>query len=110
MQFNHVLSVHVLQVLTGGKIQNFALAELIVQLRVEYSCVLCVRAQIPQRVPGEPAWDPLFDGTGALEAQVETVASDNSTGSLPSDQCTIRANVSKTYISGGVGFWRRQKI
>lgn len=87
-------------ILTGSKICSDALTELIVQLRVQDGNVLSVWAQIPQRVLGDPAWDPLLDGGGAPSAQIKTVAGDDGTGSFPYDNCTVVPNVSELQISG----------
>lgn len=92
--------------LTCGEICSDTLTELIVQLRVQDGSVLGVWTQIPQGELGDPARDPLLDGAGALDAQEKTIARYNGTGSLPGDFCAVRANVSKTHISGSIRFWR----
>lgn len=93
-------------ILTGSKICSDALTEVIVQLRVQGGYVPVVWAQVLQRILGDPAWDSLLDGVGALSAQIETIASDNGPGSFPRDQCTVVADVSELHISGFIRFWR----
>lgn len=93
-----------LVILTGGEICSDALTELVVQLRVHGGGVLGVWPQVPQRVLGDPTRDPLLDGAGALDAQEETVASDDGAGSLPGGRRTVGADVSEMHIGGRVGF------
>ena len=93
-------------ILTGFEIWCDALAELVVQLRVEDCGVSGVWTQVPQRVLVDPARDPLLNGVGALDAKEETVAGDDGAGSLPDDQCAVVADVGETNISGRVRFWR----
>lgn len=96
--------------LTGGERGGDSLAEGVVQVRVENGSVLGLWSQIPQRELGDCTWDPLLHGVVAFNAHIEAVASDNGTGGLPQDHCTVVANVSETQAGWRIGFWLNDEI
>lgn len=107
--FSSLVDVHFLFTLTGGEMCGDALAELLVLLRVQDGSVLGVGPQVPQRVLGHPAWDPLLHRVGALDAQEETVTADDGARSLPDDQSAVMADVGETHVGGSIRFWRRRR-
>lgn len=93
--------------LTGGEVGGEALAEHVVLLGVQGGGVLSVGAEILQRVPGDPAGDPLLDGAGALDAQEKAKTGNGGPRGLPDDQRAVRSDVSETYVCGRVRFCSR---
>lgn len=85
--------------------RGYGLTKHTIQLRVQSSGIIGFRTQIPQSVLGDIAGDSLLNRVGALDADEETIARHDGTGSFPNDQSAAWADVRELDVGGSIRFW-----